>query len=91
MPEFEFTITHDATMSATVKVKANTIEAAQEIAQRPSFYTDPKNGVKWELDEGNAIRDVYLPDEDDYQITPGTENDFSEEYEGDLGNVVPGM
>lgn len=90
MPEFEFMITHDVTMSATVRVVANTIEAAQEIAQRASFHTDPKNGVKWELDEGNEIN-AYIPDEDDYQITPGTENDFSEEYEGDLGNVVPGM
>lgn len=90
MPEFEFTITHDTTMSAKVKITANTIEAAHEIATRKSFVQDPENSIKWELDEGNEVN-PYIPDEEDYEVTPGTEDDFSVEYEGDLSNVRPSM
>jgi len=67
MPEFEFTITANVTTSARVRVEADTIEAAQEIALHSDFYNDPEK-AKFELDEGNTMDDVYLPDKDDYEI-----------------------
>lgn len=91
MPEFEFTVTAPATISARVKVTANTIEAAHEIATRNSFVNDPDNPVEFTLDDGNMIDEAYIPDRSDYEITSGTENDFSEEYEGDLDDVIPSM
>lgn len=89
MPNFEFTITHNTTMSAKVKVSANTIEEAHEIAIRPDYYQKAENAVQWSLDEGNEI-EAYIPDENDYEIVPGTESEFSDDYEGDL-NIVPSM
>lgn len=65
MPKFEFDITVPATQTARVQVEADTIEEAQEIALRPSFYRDPKNAT-FEMDEGNTLDDAYLPDESDY-------------------------
>lgn len=65
--EFEFQITAPATMTATVRVKAKSIEDAQEIALTPSWYRNPEN-AQFELDEGNILRDVYLPDEDDWEV-----------------------
>lgn len=91
MPEFEFTVTAPATISARVKVTANTIEAAHEIATRNSFVNDPDNPIEFTLDDGNMIDEAYIPDSSDYEITPGTETDFSEDYEGDLDDVVPSM
>lgn len=91
MPEFQFTVTAPATISARVKVTANTIEAAHEVATRDSFVNDPDNPIEFTLDDGNLIEDAYIPDMRDYEITPGTENDFSEEYEGDLDDVFPSM
>lgn len=67
MPEFEFDITKDVTMTARVRIKADTIEEAQAIAQQPSFFNDPDIQAKFELDEGNVGRDVYLPDESDWE------------------------
>jgi hypothetical protein len=91
MPEFEFTVTAPATISARVKISANTIEAAHEIAIRDSFVNDPVNPIRFTLDDENIIRDAYIPDSSDYEITAGTENDFREVYEGNLDDVVPRM
>jgi hypothetical protein len=77
MPRFEFTITAPATQSARVSVEAETIEEAQAIALTPSFYENPENAT-FELDDGNAIGEVYLPDEDDYEEAP-SEDDAAEE------------
>lgn len=71
MPTFEFTITAPATVSARVSVEADTIEEAHEIALQPSFYQDPDN-ARFELDEGNIVDDVYLPDASDYVVAGGT-------------------
>ncbi|WP_327211095.1 hypothetical protein [Rhizobium leguminosarum] len=81
MPRFEFTITAPATQSARVSIEAETIEEAQAIALAPSFYEDPDN-AKFEIDEGNPIHEVYLPDEDDYEEIPTDEDD--------VGRVVAG-
>jgi hypothetical protein len=67
MPEFEFTITANITTSAKVRVEADTIEQAQEIALHSNFYNDPEK-AKFEVDEGNTLDDVYLPDREDYEI-----------------------
>lgn len=67
MPEFEFTITANITASARVRVEADTIEEAQEIALRSDFYNDPEK-AKFEADDGNELDDVYLPDRGDYEI-----------------------
>lgn len=68
MPEFEFTITAPATMSARVKVEAETIQEAREIALHSDFYNDPEK-ANFELDDGNIIDEVYLPDPSDYEVT----------------------
>lgn len=70
MPEFEFTITTNITASARVRVEADTIEKAQEIALQSDFYNDPEK-AKFEPDEGNAIDEVYLPDCSDYEVVSG--------------------
>jgi hypothetical protein len=67
MPEFAFTITANVTVSAQVRVEADTIEEAREIALQSDFYNDPEK-AKFELDEGNAYDAVYLPDSEDYAI-----------------------
>lgn len=69
MPEFEFTITANITTSARVRVEADTIEEAQDIALHSDFYNDPGK-AKFEVDEGNQLTDVYLPDKDDYIELP---------------------
>lgn len=69
MPEFEFTITANVTTSARVRVEAETIEQAQEIALQSNFYNDPEK-AKFEVDEGNPLDNVYLPDKDDYVEVP---------------------
>jgi hypothetical protein len=67
MPEFEFTVTANITTSARVRVEADTIEEAQEIALHSDFYNDAEK-AKFEADEGNTLNDVYLPDKDDYEV-----------------------
>ncbi len=67
MPVFEFDVTVPATMTARVSVEADTIEEAQEKALQPSFYRDPAK-ARFELDEGNTLRDAYLPDESDFEV-----------------------
>jgi hypothetical protein len=54
-------------MTARVKVTADSIEEAQQIAQRPAFFNDPEVQAKFELDEGNVTSEVYLPDSEDYE------------------------
>jgi hypothetical protein len=80
MPRFEFTITAPATQSARVSVEAETIEEAQAIALTPSFYENPENAT-FEMDEGNTIDDVYLPDESDYEETPSDDDEAEEGYD----------
>ena len=72
MPDFRFTLTVPATMSAQVVVSADTIEKAQDIALQPHFFQDPAL-ARFELDEGNILQDAYLPDEDDYEIVDPAE------------------
>lgn len=69
MPVYRFAITVPATMTAQVEIEADSIEEAQEMALRPSFYQDPGK-AKFELDEGNAVQDAYLPDSDDFTEVP---------------------
>lgn len=78
MPKFEFTITAPATMSARVSVEAATIAEAQEIALRPSFYENPEN-ARFEMDEENLIDNVYLPDEDDYEELPSSDDEVDQD------------
>lgn len=66
MPKFSFQITKDITATAQVCVEADTIEQAQEIAQRPSWFNDPTN-AKFEVDDENLARSVYLPDPEEYE------------------------
>ena len=67
MPKFAFSITAPATVTARVCIEADSIEEAQAMALTRSFYTDPDN-AQFELDDGNDIRDVYLPDDEDYEV-----------------------
>lgn len=66
MPKFSFQITKDITATAQVEVEADTIEAAQEIALKPSWFNDPAN-AKFEIDDENLARSAYLPDPDEYE------------------------
>lgn len=70
MARFRFVITTEATMSARVEVEAATIEEAQRTALSPEFYLDPQK-VRWEPDEENDVREVYLPDENDFEEIQG--------------------
>ena len=73
LPLFRFTITREATESAKVEVRAETIEEAYEVALSREFWSNPKN-AKFTLDEGNYPPMPYLPDEDDFEmIMPGDE------------------
>lgn len=72
MPDFEFDITKDVTMTARVRVTADSIEEAQAIAQKPSFFNDPEIQAKFELDEGNIPHEVYLPDADNWEDVSNT-------------------
>lgn len=67
MPKFRFTITAEVTASAEVEVEAASIEEAQDIALQRSWYTNSAN-AKFEMDEGNDLRDVYLPDASDFEV-----------------------
>ena len=69
MPVFEFTITAPATMSARVKVEADSIEDAHAKAVTRDFRENPDNKVKFELDDGNDVRGVYIPDENEYEVS----------------------
>jgi hypothetical protein len=69
MPVFQFAITHDVTMTAQVEIEAASIGEAQEIALGREFFQDPEK-AKFVLDEGNTIRGVYLPDENDWTEVP---------------------
>lgn len=66
MSKFRFTITAPATVSAVVEVEADSIEEAHAIALAPSFYNDPEKASFYPDDE-NKLREVYLPDESDYE------------------------
>lgn len=72
MPTYEFTITAPATISARVKIEADSLESAHEIALSPDFYENlcdhPESG-KFELDDGNTIDEVYLPDPSDFEVS----------------------
>jgi hypothetical protein len=81
MPRFEFTITAQATQSARVSIEAETIEEAQALALTPSFYQNPDN-ARFEIDEGNPVDDVYLPDENDYEEAASEDDDVEEGYGG---------
>lgn len=70
MPKFLFTITAPATVSTIVEVEADTIEAAHALAVTPSFIQSPERNLNWELDGDNMVRDVYVPDEEDYEVLP---------------------
>ena len=56
------TITADATVSASVIVPFDgDVEAAKAVATAKEFYRKPEN-ASFELDEGNELRDAYIPD-----------------------------
>jgi hypothetical protein len=67
MPEFEFDITKDVTMTARVRVSASSIEEAHMLANRPSFFNDPEIEAKFELDDENVTTSVYIPDPDNWE------------------------
>lgn len=68
MPKYRFAITAETTMTAIVEVSADTAPEAMAKACAPSFHADPANGVVWIPDEGNPVRDVYIPDESDFEL-----------------------
>lgn len=73
LPAFRFHLTRAATETASVEVRARTVEEAFEKAQERSFWSDPRN-ADFRLDEGNWPERPYIPDEDDYEVVlPGEE------------------
>jgi hypothetical protein len=68
MPKYRFPITRETTVTAIVEVSADTAPEAMAMACSPSFHADPANGVVWTVDEGNPVRDVYVPDESECEI-----------------------
>ena len=70
MPLFRFHITRAATETASVEVRADTVEEAFSRALERDFWSNPRNAV-FTLDEGNWQERPYIPDENDYdEIQP---------------------
>lgn len=67
LPIFQFTISREVTESATVRVRAATIEQAQRMALRPEFYTNYDN-APFAFDDGNVPPVPYLPAGGEYDI-----------------------
>jgi len=72
LPAFRFHLTRAATETASVEVRARTVEEAFEKAQDREFWSDPRN-ADFRLDEGNWPERPYIPDEDDYEMVPAGE------------------
>ncbi len=68
MPKYRFPISREITVTAIVEITADTAREAMDKARSPSFHADPANGVVWTVDEGNPVRDVYVPDESECEI-----------------------
>ena len=66
MGKFRVTITAPTTVSAVVEVEADSIEEAHAMALAPSFFNDPEKAT-FHPDDDNVLREVYLPDENDYE------------------------
>lgn len=74
MPIFRFHITRAATETASVEVRADTVQEAFSRALERDFWSDPRNAV-FTLDDGNWQELPYIPDEDDYEeIQPGDQD-----------------
>jgi len=73
LPVFRFHLTRAATETASVEVRARTVEEAFEKAQHRDFWSDPRN-ADFRLDEGNWPERPYIPDESDFEmVMPGEE------------------
>lgn len=72
LPTFRFHLTRATTETASVEVRASTVEEAFEKAQHRDFWSDRRN-ADFRVDEGNWPERPYIPDEDDYEMVPAGE------------------